>query len=410
MRSEWTEFPLSELATFRYGKFLPKAALQERGYPVFSGYGIVGFLPDFQFKEPQLLIVCRGEGGTGDVKMSPATCSITNLSIVISPKESRVVRSFLYWALKAGDTHRLRTGSAQAQIVIGALEKFPVSIPSSLDTQRSIASVLDALDARIALLHRTNTTFEKIVQALFKSWFIDFDPVHAKADGREPEGVNAATAALFPTEFEESVLGLIPKGWQVGRLGDVLRQRVERTKPSDETAATPYVPIECISSKSVFLTEFFPGEQARSSLSLFRKGDVLFGAMRPYFHKVCLAPFDGVTRTTAFVLQPDARYRAFALFAAFHDSTIEYATTHSEGSTIPYAKWTGSLENKALVIPPAAIAAAFEAIVAPLLDAGIHNTERAKGLADARDALVPRLMTGKLRLPEAEDQIEEAIA
>src|SRR5690606_8646078 len=78
---------------------------------------------------------------------------------------------------------------------------------------------LSALDDRIDLLRRTNVTLEAIAQALFKSWFVDFDPVRAKAEGREPEGMDPATVALFPSEFEESELGLIPKGWRIDEIG-----------------------------------------------------------------------------------------------------------------------------------------------------------------------------------------------
>lgn len=301
------------------------------------------------------------------------------------------------------------SGSVVSHIRVGDCSEFKIPLPP-LSKQREIADLLAALDERRLLLRQTNTTLESIAQALFKSWFIDFDPVRAKQAGREPEGMDAATAALFPAEFEESALGLIPKGWRCGCLGDVLTQRVSRTKPSEVTAALPYVPIECITAKSVFLRDSLSGEQAQSSLTLFKEGDVLFGAMRPYFHKVCIAPFDGVTRTTAFVLQPKAEHGAFALFAAFDDSTIEFATTHSEGSTIPYAKWSGSLERKPLVLPPGELAAVFEALVAPLMKSGVQNTRRAQTLADVRDELLPRLMSGKLRLPEAQEQLEDALA
>ena len=212
MSAEWKNFQLGELATFKYGKFLAKSQLDESGFPVFSGYGIVGYLPTYQFDDPQLLIVCRGEGGTGDVKMSPSKCSITNLSIVFSPNEQIVSRKFLYWALKASDTHRLRTGSAQAQIVIGSLEKLGIVIPTAKLQQDEIARTLDALDDRIALLRETNATLEAIAQALFKSWFVDFDPVRAKQEGRVPEGMDETTARLFPDSFEESDLGLVPRG------------------------------------------------------------------------------------------------------------------------------------------------------------------------------------------------------
>ena len=288
------------------------------------------------------------------------------------------------------------------------LAELTIPVPP-IAVQRQCARTLEQIDDRIDLLRQTNATIESIAQALFKSWFVDFDPVRAKAEGREPEGMDAETAALFPSEFEESELGKIPKGWRVGCLGDILIQRVERAKPSILTAGLPYVPIECISPKSVFLCESLPGEQAQSSLTFFKKDDVLFGAMRPYFHKVCIAPFDGVTRTTVFVLQAKKGHMAFALFAAFDDSTVEFATTHSEGSTIPYAKWTSSLERKRTIIPPATIAAQFESLVTPLLESGMHNTTRSSLLTDLRDTLLPRLISGKLRITEAMEQVEEAL-
>ncbi|MCB1660385.1 MAG: restriction endonuclease subunit S, partial [Pseudomonadales bacterium] len=223
MSFEWVSYKLSDLATFKYGKFLAKANLESKGFDVYSGYGVVGYLPDYQFERPQIIMVCRGEGGTGDVKMSPPKCSITNLSIIISENQELISKDFLYWALKASNTRKLRTGSAQAQIVIGTLENLIVSIPTCKYAQKEIASILSSLDNRISLLRETNTTLEAIAQTLFKSWFVDFDPVKVKAQGKQPEGMDEATAALFPSEFEESALGLIPKGWRVGTLGDVAR-------------------------------------------------------------------------------------------------------------------------------------------------------------------------------------------
>lgn len=341
-------------------------------------------------------------------------CCVGQRQVLLRPNPAVADGRFLLYALQSPQVqHEIGwsegTGSTVSNVRIPILEALRIPSPP-LEAQREIGDVLGALDDRIDLLRQTNTTLESIAQALFKSWFVDFDPVRAKQAGREPEGMDAATAALFPAEFEESALGLIPKGWHCGCLGDVLTQRVSRTKPSEVTAALPYVPIECITAKSVFLRDSLSGEQAQSSLTLFKEGDVLFGAMRPYFHKVCIAPFDGVTRTTAFVLEPKAGQGAFGLFAAFDDSTIGFATTHSEGSTIPYAKWSGSLERKPLVLPPSELADAFEAIVAPLLKAGMQNTRQVQTLTEIRDELLPRLISGKLRLPETQEQLEDALA
>ena len=122
MSSEWQSRELGQLTTFKYGKFLAKSELDTSGFVVFSGYGVVGYLPTYQFDEQQLLIVCRGEGGTGDVKMSPPKCSITNLSIVLSHDELVVSKRFLYWALKASDTHRLRTAPHRLKLSLGHLK------------------------------------------------------------------------------------------------------------------------------------------------------------------------------------------------------------------------------------------------------------------------------------------------
>ncbi len=359
-------------------------------------------------------IIFTREAPMGEVCMVPPKleCCVGQRQVLLRPNPKEVDGRFLLYALQSPQVqHEISwsegTGSTVSNVRIPVLEALRIPTPD-LNTQREIGLLLGTLDDRIDLLRQTNATLESIAQALFRSWFIDFDPVRAKAEGREPKGMDAATAALFPAEFEASALGAIPKEWRVGCLGEVMTQRASRTKASNLTVDLPYVPIECITAKSVFLRESLPGEQAQSSLTLFKQGDILFGAMRPYFHKVCLAPFDGVTRTTAFVLQ--AEHKAFALFAAFENSTIEFATTHSEGSTIPYAKWSGSLERKPLTLPPRELLDRFEDVVVPVLDAGIQNTRRMQNLAETRDELLPRLISGKLRLPEAQEQVEDALA
>jgi type I restriction enzyme S subunit len=288
------------------------------------------------------------------------------------------------------------SGATRDALTKGMIESLRIPQPS-LDEQKAIADVLASFDDRIVLLRETNATLEAIAQALFKSWFVNFDPVRAKAEGQEPEGVPPEIAELFPSEFEDSELGEIPKGWTVGRLGDLVGLRNERTKPSPITEQRPYVPIECISSKSIFLAESKSGIEAQSSLITFHRGDIVFGAMRPYFHKVCLAPFDGTTRTTAFVLAPrKAGQTNYCLFQLFANETIEFATNHSEGSTIPYAKWNGSLDKMPIVIPPDTLVEHYSSLVDSFITRGIENMKQERVLSEARDLLLPRLMSGML--------------
>lgn len=402
------------IGNFRYSggfRFSETACKEYRGsYPL-----------EYELSQGDILLVMTCQTAGGEILGIPAKVPndgrlyLHNQRIGRVVLKSNVVRlDFLYWLFLTPDFNRSLVSTASGTKILhtspSRICDYRFCLPS-LEVQSEVAKTLDALQDKITLLRETNATLEAIVQALFKSWFVDCDPVRAKAEGRDPIGMPPEVADLLPSEFEDSELGEIPKGWQVGRLGDVLKQRVERTKPSSQTEQLPYVPIECISSKSVFLVESRPGFEAQSSLTLFKKGDIVFGAMRPYFHKVCLAPFDGVTRTTAFVLAPIKPEMAmFALFQMFDDRTIEFATNHSEGSTIPYAKWAGSMENMSIVVPPDDVAAAFGEIVDGLMRRGIQNTEQSQSLAELRDTLLPRLMSGKLRIPDIQDAIEEALA
>jgi len=326
------------------------------------------------------------------------------------PDQQKTDSLFLYYFFNSPlGFHAL--GTIRRQVAVAGitgkdLATLEIPIPP-LPEQRAIADVLGTLDDKIELNRKQNKTLEAMAQALFKSWFVDFDPVRAKMEGREPEGMDAETAALFPDDFEESELGLVPRGWRVGELGNLFALRNERTKPSEATLALPYIPIESITSKSPFLQGCKSGNEANSSLILFKKGDVLFGAMRPYFHKVCMAPFDGITRTTVFTLTPkNLHAKAFALFQAYQESTVEYATQHSEGSTIPFAKWYNSLEKMPIVFPPEDIQAIFSNVVLTFIERANENLLQIELLARLRDTLLPRLISGQLRLPEAEAAME----
>ncbi|MHB1756768.1 MAG: restriction endonuclease subunit S [Leptospirillum sp.] len=288
-------------------------------------------------------------------------------------------------------------GSTRSYLGITAQLDLPIVIPP-LPEQRAIAHILGTLDDKIELNRRINETLEAMAQAIFKSWFVDFDPVRAKMEGRET-GLPKEIEDLFPDSFEDSELGEIPRGWRGGTLGDLIGQRIERISPNPETCNFPYVPIECITSKSIFLSQLLPGSEANSSLTKFYKGDIIFGAMRPYFHKVCLAAFDGITRTTAFILFPKEKEdQSFSLYSLFQEETIEFATNHSEGSTIPYAKWTGSLKSKEIVVPPKTLRSMFQKTVSSFIEKGMSQIKETISLSQIKEVLLPKLLSGEIRV------------
>jgi len=261
-----------------------------------------------------------------------------------------------------------------------------------------------------------------MARALFKSWFVDFDPVRAKAAVRRehPDWTNAQVsraacpglkpeiAELFPDRFVDSELGEIPEGWKIGRLGDIVCQRNERVNPSFETESIPYVPIECISNRSLFLSESKPGSEAKSSLIRFYKNDILFGAMRPYFHKVCIAPFDGTTRTTAFVLYPYKKEDfSFSIMLLHDKNTIDYATRHSTGSTIPYAQWIDSLADMPIILPSINLRAQFDKMAQSFFYSIPYKYFENRTLTALRDTLLPKLISGEIRIKDAERFLNE---
>jgi len=293
-----------------------------------------------------------------------------------------------------------RTGSAQPQFNAVLMSQFPISLPS-LNTQKAISTLLSALDAKIAVNNGLSKTLEDIAQAIFKSWFIDFDPVKAKMVGNRPEGMDAATAALFPDSMEESKLGVIPAGWKARQLNSALKLHKSTIKAGAATDSVPYVPVDQIGSKDIFLKKSMPGLKAKTSLVSFKKNDILFGAMRPYFHKVVLAPFDGTTRTTTFVLRAiNPKYLAYSLLTVYQDNAVAYATNNSQGTTIPYAVWDNNFASYPIVLPSEPVASAFNDLVYPLIEYGYSLVEENQNLARIRECLLPRLISGELQIPE----------
>lgn len=296
--------------------------------------------------------------------------------------------------------------TVQKTLNLKDIRRLPIPLPNA-DTIRNITELAEAFSTRVTLLRETNATLEAIAQALFKSWFVDFDPVRAKQQGRAPEGMDEATAALFPDAFEESELGLVPKGWRVGTLGDVARTSKRQLPVSELHSGLPYVGLEHIPRKSLALNEWATADGLESAKSAFSEGDILFGKLRPYFHKVVIAPISGVCSTDILVCQPVLQgFWGFVAMHLFSESMIAYADRLSNGAKMPRVNWK-DLAAYLLSIPPHDVAAAFSAAIEPLFDRLKANAHQAQTLAPLRDTLLPRLISGQLRLPEAEAMLEE---
>ena len=360
-------------------------------------------------------IVITREAPMGDVCQIPAglKCCLGQRQVLLRPDPKKVDSRFLLYALQSPYIqHQIGwnegTGSTVSNLRIPVLEALSVPTPG-LAVQREVAETLGAIDDRITLLRETNTTLEAIAQALFKSWFVDFDPVHAKMQGHAPEGMDEATAALYPDSFEDSELVPVPKGWKIGVLSDIATTVKKQLSPTDLHAGLNYVGLEHIPRKSLSLVDWDDASGLESAKAAFRKGDVLFGKLRPYFHKVVIAPFDGVCSTDILVCQPTKpSYRGISAQHLFSDELIAYADRLSNGAKMPRVNW-GDLAAYQIVLPVEAISDAFSKAIDPLIERITHNVHEAKNLASLRDTLLPRLISGQLQLQEAQHNVEEAL-
>ncbi|MGH9844127.1 MAG: restriction endonuclease subunit S, partial [Blastocatellia bacterium] len=331
---------------------------------------------------------------------------------IIRPDPSELDSHFLRYFLASPNQQAQMLGLASSgatrnALTKGMIEDFRVPCPN-LNEQREIADFLSAFDEKIELNRRMNTTLEAMAQALFKSWFVDFDPVKAKAAGRAPEGMDADTAALFPSAFAESEQGPIPKGWQRGKLGELCFNHREGVKPGEVEPDTPYIGLEHMPRKCIALDDWAYASEAESGKSSFRTGDILFGKLRPYFHKAGVAPIDGVCSTDILVIRPIAH--EFFGIALGHLSSVElinYADKHSNGAKMPRTKWE-DLAAYQIVIPSKDVALSLSIVTLAAVEKIRGNIAESRTLAELRDALLPRLISGQLRIPEAEKMAEAA--
>jgi len=316
------------------------------------------------------------------------------------PRDRVIDKVFFYYLLRTVDFNTIAAGTALPYLNISDLKRLSVKVPP-VPIQHRIADILGSLDDKIELNRRMNRTLEKMAAAIFKSWFIDFDPVHAKAEGRDT-GLPAEIADLFPDSFEESELGAIPTGWTPGSLGDVADSPRRGVKPSDVPPTTPYIGLEHMPRRNIALDAWGRADQVASGKSQFNEGEILFGKLRPYFHKVGIAPVDGVCSTDIVVVTPKtAHWHGYVISLVSSKAFVDYTDSHSAGTKMPRTNWK-DMSRYPLALPPEPLAKAFQDHVAALHKRIGVNVRQNRRLAGLRDALLPKLLSGEIELPAAE--------
>jgi len=285
---------------------------------------------------------------------------------------------------------------------VAYLRTFPITLPP-LYEQRTIAHILGTLDDKIELNRRMNETLEAMVRAIFKDWFVEFGPTRAKAEGREPY-LTPQLWDMFPDALDGEGY---PKGWIQGNLADVADSPKRGVSPADVPEDTPYIGLGHMPRRSIALTEWEGAGQVTSNKTIFKRGEILFGKLRPYFHKVGLAPIDGICSTDIVVVVPRiADWSAFTLACLSSDEFVDYADKTSTGTKMPRTSWK-TMRQYRINFPPEHVARSFQSLVHPLIDVIRTNIHSSRILAQTRDLFLPKLMSGEIRFCKAEKIVKD---
>lgn len=373
---EWKEVRLGDIATMQYGKLAPKKK-DEGKVPIFTGYKNVGYTDKINCYKNTIVVVARGVGGCGDVKITNEDCYLTNLAISVSLNEQICLTVFFYYLHQLENLSILNSGSAQPQITIESLTKYSFRIPS-LEDQRRIASILSSLDRKIELNNKINADLEEMAQAIFKNWFVDFEPFK---DGK----------------FVDSELGMIPEGWKVGRLEDIAEITMGQS-PAGNSLNENREGMMFYQGSSDFGFRFpsirvFTTEPKRLAVA----NSVLFSVRAPVGDINVAKEECCIGRGVASI---KSKYG--------HDSYLFYAmkslhklfdSFDGEGTVF------GSINKKTLsaiqiLLPSDGIVEQFNNIASSFDNRIRSLSDENSHLSLLRDTLLPRLMSGELEVPE----------
>ncbi|MEZ8215830.1 restriction endonuclease subunit S [Vibrio sp. 1F148] len=264
MSCNWEMIPLGELITLQRGHDLPSSKRAEGSIPIMGSSGITGYHNEAKCIG-EGVIVGRSGNSMGEVSFVDEDYWPLNTCLYVTDFKGNDPK-YIYYLLKTVNFDQFNSGSAQKSLNRNAVYPFEVHATRNKEVQREIGNSLSRLESKVTLNTQTNQTLEQMAQAIFKSWFVDFDPVKAKMNGEQPEGMDAATASLFPEKVVESELGLIPEGWEETPLYDIAEYingaAYKKFEPNGEGLGLPIVKIAelkaGVTSKTGFSTVDMP--------------------------------------------------------------------------------------------------------------------------------------------------------
>jgi type I restriction enzyme S subunit len=368
---DWKDYKLGDISSMKYGK-LPPSSCGEK-YPVWSGYRYVGKADTFNCTKGTMIVVARGVGGTGDVKIAKEDCYLTNLSISVDLDCQVCNPYFLYYKYLQKNLKYLDSGSAQSQITIDALKNLAIKLPS-LDYQNLIVNALKTLDDKIECNRRINENLEQQAQALFKSWFVDFEPFKDQP-------------------FVESELGMIPQGWKLGNLFDVSEILDKYRKPlssRDREGMDKIYPYYGATSCMDYVDNYiFDGIYTL----IGEDGSVAKEDGLPYMQYVWGKLW---VNNHAHILQGKNGFSTEMIHTMLSITNIGHLVTGAVQAKLSQA----NMQKILVAIPPVKVLDKIRPVIDELYGRIRNAEDESRRLAELRDALLPRLMSGEINVDD----------
>lgn len=424
MLDEWRKCQWGDLVNLEYGKGLRGYENSDGPYLVFGTNGPIGKHSVPLCNHPGVII--GRKGAYRGVHYSNRPFFVIDTAFYLEPKED-IDLKWAYYELLTNDINSMDSGSAIPSTSRDAFYSLPVNVPP-LQIQHSIAHVLGSLDDKIELNRQINETLEEIANSIFKSWFVDFDPVRARIEGRLPYGMNSDTAGLFPDSFEDSELRNIPRGWQITSLADVTTFMLGGDWGNNVPTKDATDPAYCI--RGADIPDLQSGGMGKMPLRYLKpsslekrrllEGDIVIeisggsptqSTGRPVLITEALKleiPYPLVCSNFCRMLRLTPKVSPVFIYLWLRwlyvsDAFLEY----ENGTTgIKNLALTIFSEQKRLLLPPLLILNQFEQAVNPLFSALHSNVSQSRTLVAIRDALLPKLLSGEIRLEEAEKYVE----
>ena len=429
MAGEWETVELGEVAAVRSGYAFKSSDWKDSGIPVvkianvkggrlemsgcsFVDESIASEAGEFQLTTGDILVAMTGYiGDVARVRKTDLPCVLNQRVGKFSVRDAKrldadFLYTFLAWAETRQTIEGLGYGSAQPNVSPSLIHKVEMPLPP-LAEQKAIAAVLGELDDKIELNRRMNATLEAMARALFQSWFVDFDPVRAKLDGRKPIGLDPATAALFPDSFQESSLGPIPHGWEVCPLSEKIQLLSGGTPKTSEPTYwdgdIPWYSVRDAPSETdvwVIRTDKHVTKLgiANSAAQIFPEKTTIISA-RGTVGKLALTAVPMAMNQSCYGVRGVTGYGDYFTYYSLREATAQLQQrTHG---TVFDTITTETFKTLDCIFPTPKITAAFDKLVEPLLGQIRANLHQSRTLATLRDTLLPKLLSGELSVAEA---------